>query len=157
MALRERVLRARRLYVARRKRQADNTAKAKRHYLDLLGRYRERKANKFRASMLNGHPGNVTREVKAAIVRATKAGLIVTSTTDLTHSPTSLHYRKPKGQAVDVAGPYDKMIAFQRSELARGAEHYLELFGPDSFYVKNGVKRSGAFPAHGDHVHVAPR
>lgn len=36
-----------------------------------------------------------------------------------------------------------------------GASYFLELFGPDSWYVKNGVQYPGVFPAHGDHDHLA--
>ena len=48
------------------------------------------------------------------------------------------------------------MISAQNALLDKfGAGHFKELFGPDSWYVKNGVKYSGAFPAHGDHIHFA--
>lgn len=36
-----------------------------------------------------------------------------------------------------------------------GAGYFLELFGPDGWYVKNGVVYSGVFPDHGDHDHFA--
>lgn len=123
----------------------------------LREKYLNRKQNSFQTSMLNGHPGNITDACKAVIVRGVKAGLVVTSTTDLTHSTTSYHYYKPLGKAVDFGGPRDKLIVFQRSEAARGPLGYNELFGPDNFYIKNGERHSGAFPKHGDHVHVAPR
>ncbi len=46
--------------------------------------------------------------------------------------------------------------AAQRALLERfGAGYFLELFGPDGWYVKNGVKYSGVFPDHGDHDHLA--
>lgn len=102
----------------------------------------------------NGYPSNVSRAVKRCIVRGNEKHLYVTSTTGGTHSPTSWHY---SGKAVDMASSRDNMIAFQRSEAKRGAHKYNELFGPDSFYIKNGVVYDGAFPDHQDHVHIAPR
>ena len=36
-----------------------------------------------------------------------------------------------------------------------GAAYFLELFGPDGWYVKNGVVYGGVFPGHGDHDHLA--
>ena len=36
-----------------------------------------------------------------------------------------------------------------------GAAYFAELFGPLPFYVKNGRREFGQFPAHGDHTHVA--
>lgn len=101
----------------------------------------------------NGHPSNVTDAVKGAAKRANQAGLYVTATTDGIHAPTSWH---PSGNAVDVAGPVSAMISFQRAEAKRGYGKYRELFGPDSFYIKNGARFNSAFPDHGDHVHVAP-
>lgn len=102
----------------------------------------------------NGYPSNVSRAVKRTIVRANRHGLYVTSTTGGTHSPTSWHY---SGNAVDLGGTRSQMISFQKSEAKRGARKYNELFGPDSFYIKNGAVYEGAFPDHQDHVHVAPR
>lgn len=85
-------------------------------------------------------------------------GLYVTATKGSpgVHSPTSYHYRAPN-YAVDM-GHYSVqvMINAQNALLDKfGAAHFKELFGPDGWYVKNGVKYSGAFPAHGDHIHFA--
>jgi hypothetical protein len=112
----------------------------------------------FRPWMLNGRPGNVSDAVKRLIVRAVQAGLVVTSTTGGRHTSTSFHY---KGQAVDLAGPRDKMVAFQRKE-AKMTDRYWELFGPDNYAnVKNGRRISlgeGTFleNQHDNHVHAAP-
>ena len=101
------------------------------------------------------HPvPHYTKEVRTAQLY----GLYVTATKGSpgVHSPTSYHYQSPN-YAVDM-GHYSvqTMIAAQNALLNKfGAGHFKELFGPDSWYVKNGVKYSGAFPAHGDHIHFA--
>jgi hypothetical protein len=120
--------------------------------------------------MLNGHGGDVTPAVKKTIVRAVRAGLVVTSTTGGHHAPGSYHYSRP-GRAVDVGLPASlvgtaegrrRMVTFQRKE-ARHAERYDELFGPDNDgCVKNGVRISlgEGTPLenlHDSHVHLAPR
>jgi hypothetical protein len=83
-------------------------------------------------------------------------GLYVTSTTGGTHSSTSYHYQ---AKAVDFgsSGPGETPeITAQRLLLdTYGASYFAELFGPDPWYVKNGVVYRGVFPAHGDHLHVA--
>lgn len=130
---------------------------------------------KFHPSMLNGHPGNITRACKRYIARAHAVGLVVTSTTDGTHVPGSYHYpRLPfrrKGHAVDVAPRLSvphaerlhRMRAFQHAELKRGAWRYRELFGPtNSECVKNGrritlANHSGIEDQHDTHCHGAPR
>ena len=97
-----------------------------------------RRQSEFQPWMLNGKPGNITPAVKKCVVRAVNAGLYVTSTTGGQHAANSYHYA---GRAVDVAGPWDKMVAFQRDECAERASEYLELFGPDNaFQVKNGQR-----------------
>ena len=116
-------------------------------------------AGRFTPGMLNGHPGNVTPACKKFIVRAVRAGLVVTSTSDLKHAPTSYHYTKPLGRAVDVAGAQKRMERFYRRELrreGRAGNQYAELFGPGRRYVKRGQFQSGQFPGHRDHVHAAP-
>jgi hypothetical protein len=83
-------------------------------------------------------------------------GLYITSTTGGTHSPGSYHYQD---RAVDFgsnAGDEGPEIMAQERLLSRhGAGYFAELFGPADWYVKNGVKYSGTFPNHGDHLHVA--
>jgi hypothetical protein len=127
-------------------------ADALRNRITRLKKWRAEHPKGFEPYMLNGHPGNVTQDIKNFIYRAYKAGLYVTSTTGGTHASTSWHYH---GRAVDVAGAYSKMVAFQNAEANRSPHSFLELFGPDSFYIKNGVRIGGAFPDHGDHVHGA--
>lgn len=117
---------------------------------------------RFQSWMLNSHPGNVTDAVKRVIVRAHNAGLVVTSTTDGAHAPTSYHY---KGGAVDLGeldgSPGDK-VRFQRWLAARPG-HFLEVFGPDNAAnVKDGrvIQLAEGAPLetnHDSHVHVAPR
>ena len=95
-----------------------------------------------------------TKEVRTAQL----LGLYVTATQGRpgVHSPTSYHYQAPN-YAVDMAHySVQTMVAAQNTLLNRfGAAHFKELFGPDTWYVKNGVKYPGAFPAHGDHIHFA--
>jgi hypothetical protein len=118
---------------------------------------------RFQPWMLNGRPGNVNRRIKGTIRRAVNAGLYVTSTTGGQHASGSWHY---SGKAVDVAGSYDKMVRFQRSEYNRGRFHfgrwkYLELFGPVNYLcLKNGSpitlgEGTGLENLHDTHVHVA--
>jgi hypothetical protein len=129
---------------------------------------RRRLALRFHPRMLNGHPGNVTPAVKKMIVRAVRAGLVVTSTTDGRHAKNSHHY---VGQAVDLGLPgalvgtergRRRMVGFQRRE-ARNAGRFLELFGPDNAAnVKNGAPYALAEGTalesnHDTHVHGAPR
>lgn len=102
----------------------------------------------------NGYPSIRGRRIRRAIRIANANGLVVTSTTGGTHAPGSWHYA---GRAVDLASPSSS--AMKRAQIAIaheiGRENILELFGPGSWYIKNGVKYDGAFPDHGDHVHVA--
>lgn len=105
----------------------------------------------------NGYP-RLTHPPLLKAVRAalTVNGLYVTSTNGGTHSPSSWHYRD---RAVDFgsSGPGEgPEIAAQRLLLDKfGASYFAELFGPDPWYVKNGVVYTGVFPAHGDHLHIA--
>jgi lysozyme len=115
---------------------------------------------RYKPELLNGHPGNINRACKRLIVRATNAGLIVTSTTDGQHAPTSYH---PRGMAVDFGtgdGGLGNKAQFQRW-CARRPEYFLECFGPDNgANVKNGrvISISEGTPleqAHDSHVHCA--
>lgn len=124
------------------------------------------KYRRFRRAMLNGRPGDISFACKRFIVRATNAGLEVTSTTGGRHTSTSYHYPRrflgAKGRAVDVAGPWHKMVDFQLKEAARPTR-YSELLGPaNRFNVKNGRRTvlgegTPLEELHDTHVHGAPR
>lgn len=137
--------------------------RASRAKLRYWRRLLRRKQATFQPWMLNGRSGDITSPAKQFIVRAVNAGLYVTSTTGGRHAPTSYHYDRPLGRAIDVAGPWDKMVAFQRAESASRAGEYLELFGPDNgVQVKNGQRFafSEGEPLenlHDTHVHGALR
>lgn len=102
----------------------------------------------------NGYPPLRNKRLRRAVRIASRYGLVVTSTTGGTHSPTSWHY---KGRAVDLAsGSVTQMKRAQGAiERELGRTNCLELFGPAAWYVKNGARYRGAFPDHGDHVHIA--
>lgn len=118
----------------------------------------------YHPSQLNGRPGNISRATKSFIGRAHKAGLLVSSTTGGTHASSSFHYPRNnydgKGHAVDVYGPWNKMVKFQRAE-AQHPARYHELFGPDNgACVKNQRRISLAEGTalenlHDSHVHGA--
>lgn len=83
--------------------------------------------------------------------------VFVTSTNGGTHSSTSWHYqnRAWDGGSDGSRGEEPEKEA-QEALLKRfGAHYFAELFGPCNWYIKNGVKYSGTFPNHGDHLHVA--
>jgi hypothetical protein len=117
----------------------------------------------------DGRPGNVTRRIRSVIRRAHKHGLTVTATTNGTHASGSWHYvirgRNTKGHAVDLAGPRNRMEAFQRSEYARAKRYrfrtYKEIIGPlNGLIVLQGrptglVEGTALEQAHDTHVHVA--
>lgn len=100
----------------------------------------------------NGYPPVRSRKVRRVLAYGQrKHGFVVTSTTGGTHSSTSWHYRS---MAVDVI--CSDMAGAQRDLLNHfGASYYLELFGPASFYVKNGYVVNSKFPDHDDHLHIA--
>lgn len=132
--------------------------------------WRGRFAVRFHAWMLQDHPGHLTPACQRFIVRATRAGLVVTSTTDGSHATNSFHFTRP-GQAVDVGLPghlvgtakgQRRMVRFQRRE-ARHPSRFHELFGPaNSLCVKNGQRitlqeGTGLENLHDNHVHGALR
>lgn len=132
---------------------------------------RRRRYRRFHRWMLNGHPGNVTRGVKRVIVRIVNHGLVVSSTTDGSHSPTSWHFTNP-GRAVDAGQDWTKddaaegrrkKVRLQKTLLRQGRRKWAELFGPDNVAnVKNGVRitlveGSPLETLHDTHVHAAPR
>jgi hypothetical protein len=94
--------------------------------------------------------------LRAVRVALEVEGLYITSTTGGTHSATSWHY---KARAFDGGsngpGEIPEIRAQNRLLKEFGAGYFAELFGPDNWYVKNGVKCPGTFPGHADHLHVA--
>lgn len=165
-----------RLRTARRAKKRGAKAVAKKYYSLARGsarRIRHRKQwakHSFHPSMLNGHPGNITDKTKKAIVRGVHAGLVVTSTTDGTHSPGTKHkpYNNASGlgQAADMAAwSRTKMVNHQKAELARhrrGDIRLYELIGPDNGAIILGgaetdLGEGGALEqAHDNHDHVSP-
>lgn len=104
----------------------------------------------------NGHPkvGRPFSRLRRGIRVAQRNGMVITSTTGGVHTPTSYHY---SGRAVDLAsGSVTEMKRAQRAIARRlGKRNIAELFGPCKWYVKNGQTVQGAFPDHGDHIHLA--
>ncbi len=180
--LRVRVQRAKRLYEDRQRRHRQGDPRVSKEMVlaarDKFRRLRaqlQRERKAFQPWMLNGHPGNISEECKRAIVRGVRAGLVVTATTDGNHSATSLHYPRNTasglGEAVDFGLPPNELGSpqavakrerFQRSEFARGAGHYRELFGPSNTHnAKNGApftlaEGTDLEQAHDNHVHESP-
>ena len=115
---------------------------------------RRRRAWRRRPIRWSGNPSNVSRRVKL-VIRFSQFrrpfNATVTSTTGGQHTPTSWHYRN---RAVDEVE--DEMVRLQAALLNEfGAEYFLELYGPATWYVKNGVVYQGRFPGHDDHIHAA--
>lgn len=107
----------------------------------------------------NGHPKLPLsrRKLRGAIKTVLhETSCYITATYDGRHTPTSWHYRK---RAADFgsSGRGEKPEIKAQNLLLRkyGARHFKELFGPDNWYVKDGVLHSGVFPGHSDHLHVA--
>lgn len=96
--------------------------------------------------------GGLNEAVKSiGLYAMQRYGATATSTTGGGHAPGSYHY---SGDAVDlVSGDIPRMQSGLASHF--GIPKFLELFGPAPWYVKDGVRQSGAFPDHGDHVHAA--
>jgi hypothetical protein len=117
----------------------------------------------FQEWMLNGDPGDIDDSVKAVIAfLVVVRGQYVTDTYGYSgHTPSSLHYPwndptpPQQGRAVDFAGT-DMAGACQALVDHFGADHFLELFGPMPWYIKNGGKYAiyPYFPGHGDHGHA---
>lgn len=115
----------------------------------------------------DGHPRDVSHKLYPIIVLAHRHGLIVTATTDGTHTTSSYHYPYNNadglGHAIDFGNKvpgtlsaYKRLVKFQLALANKGyGAKALELFGPAPFYYKNGVRYAGPFPDHEDHVHVA--
>lgn len=114
----------------------------------------------FEPYMANGCPsGNLSQAVKATIaIGHLKFGMVTTATSNGTHSPNSYHYQDPVAAVDQWHSSVSTMIAHQRYLYGRfGASYFRELYGPDAFYVKNGVRYAGHFPDHGDHTHAPGR
>lgn len=119
--------------------------------------------------MANGHPLNFSRAAKAeAAIGVLQYGLTVTSTWRATvlpqSNPASFHGPNVNpGKAVDLAGPWDKMVEYQGGVFNRrkGDPKLLELFGPaNALWLKYGQPTTGAEGTfledlHDSHVHVA--
>jgi len=111
----------------------------------------------FRRIDWNGNEPVKGRQIrKAARVALSVPGVYVTSTTGGTHSATSYHYQ---GRAIDF-GSDDYTNNSEAQAQARlsdkfGDGYFTELFGPADWYVKDGNRSPGTFPAHHDHLHLA--
>jgi hypothetical protein len=126
----------------------------------------KRRVGTFRVSMLDGHPADIGDQVKRFIALAYRFAdekgyvVTVTATTDGGHAINSWHYHEPLGWAVDLifatVGQMEEFQEWVDERTENGAGDWLELFGPAAFYIKNGVRISGHFPDHGDHLHGAP-
>lgn len=113
--------------------------------------------------MLNGHSSDIDDDLKPVVAFLVVArGQTITDTYDYCcHTPTSLHYPRndptppQQGRAVDSAG--GDIGGSEAATLEHfGAGKFLELFGPNRTYVKNGLTLDtggGAFPGHDDHQH----
>lgn len=113
---------------------------------------------------LGGHP-DVHHSLYPIIMEAVARGLVVTSTTDGTHAPSSFHY---SGRAVDFgrAGGFrswflPRLVAFQRHLHSKHGRRLSELFGPSNRANRKWGKAialaegSPLETLHDNHVHVA--
>lgn len=96
------------------------------------------------------------RKLRRAARIAIKQGCYITSTTGGTHAPGSYHYF---GRAIDFGSSSVSNSPEKRAQAAIsrkiGNRKIAELFGPKNYWVKNGVRHSGTFPGHHDHLHCA--
>jgi hypothetical protein len=96
------------------------------------------------------------RKLRRAARIAIAKGCYITSTTGGVHSPGSYHYQ---GRAIDFGSSSASNAPEKRAQAALskkfGNRKFAELFGPKKYYVKSGVRYSGTFPGHADHLHVA--
>jgi hypothetical protein len=130
--------------------------KAKRHHKHTG------QAPPYAAWMLNGHSSDIDDDLKPVVAYVVVVrGQAITDTYDYSgHTPSSLHYPRndptppQQGHAIDSAGP-DMCGSMTATRDQFGAAHFLELFGPCSWYIKNGAQFGGMFPGHGDHQHSA--
>lgn len=116
-------------------------------------------ADQHAAADWNGHTPVLGAVGEFLVKKAAEFGLVVTATTDGQHASTSYHYLALAidfGVVAALVGTSEartREIAFQ-NWLDKAFPHSAEIFGPDSHYIKNGVRYAGMFPDHGDHVHI---
>lgn len=105
----------------------------------------------FKPWMANGHPYKcLSDKLKYGIaVGVVHFKVVVTATTDGTHTVGSWHY---KCRAVDFGGPLSNLPAWERYLLNHHTKA-LEIFGPLLRWIKNGVEYKGPAPDNPNHVH----
>jgi hypothetical protein len=145
--------------IAERKLEIERLRNKKRNLAKRLAHAIQRLAPTFAPAMLGGHPGVAAKLSTVIAHGVVKFDLSVTSTGDGVHATNSFHFTHPP-RAVDLAAPMtpegiERMKKFQRFAAEKWSTTLFELFGPDNFHFKNGVRIPGAFPDHDDHVHVA--
>ena len=153
------VIERERAEIAQRKPEIERLRKREGKLDERLAHAREQLEPEFAAAMLDGHQEVADRLMTVIAHGVGKFDLVVTSTGDGVHAPGSFHFTEPP-KAVDLAAAMttagiEQMKKFQRFAAKKWSTSLLELFGPDDFHFKNGVRISGAFPDHDDHVHVA--
>ena len=153
------VIERERAEIEQRKPEIERLRDKERKLEERLAHALERLEPTFAAPMLGGHPA-VAEPLTTVIAHGVlDFDLFVSSTGDGEHAATSFHFTQPP-RAVDLAAPMtaegiETMKKFQRFAARKWSTSLLELFGPDDFHFKNGVRIEGAFADHGDHVHVA--
>jgi hypothetical protein len=145
--------------IEQRKREIERLGNKERRLANRIAHAIQRLAPTFTKAMLSGHPVVAAQMTTVIAHGVVKFDLFVTSTGDGQHATTSFHFTQPP-RAVDLAAPMtpegiERMKSFQRFAAEKWSTTLLELFGPDSFFFKNGERHAGAFPDHGDHVHIA--
>lgn len=110
---------------------------------------------KYEPYMLNGCPDTLSDDMKAVLAFVVVGfDQVCTATSNGGHSVGSYHFYSPC-RAIDFAGVYYKMQEAQRAIRAKFGDGFRELFGPDGWYLKNGVYVAAQFPNHQDHGHAA--
>jgi hypothetical protein len=153
------VIERERAEIERRKQEIERLRDRQRSLAERLAHAIQRLAPAFAPAMLSGHPGVAAKLTTVIAHGVVKFDLSVTSTGDGDHDEDSFHFTQPP-RAVDLAAPMtaegiERMKKFQRFAAEKWSTSLLELFGPDDFHFKNGARITGAFPDHGDHVHIA--
>lgn len=109
-----------------------------------------------------GKPGRIPSVVYIGKQAEKKFGLHVGEnpafdTVEPVHTEGSYHYRtdaKGRGEAIDVSGSPEKMLAFDQWVANKWGKGVTELFYDPGISIKNG-EVIGGIGGHGDHVHVA--